>query len=270
MHHARPKAKGLPCGTLVSMNSLGLLKPLLTTLFLPPAGPLLLLALACLWIRRHPRTAQGLAIVAGVSLWVLSCQATAYGLNRWLLPSFAPPSAEEMAQAQAIVVLGGGVHAYAPEQDGPLLEPSAQARLDHGLWLRRKTHLPMLYAGGKGWRDTRTQPLSEAEVAAASVSRAAQPPIQWLDTRSRDTYENAQEAFRILAPLNKTRVLLVTHDWHMARSKKQFESAGFTVVPAPMGYTQPPDNLLFDCLPSSSGLQATHRVLRDWLGLWLT
>ena len=229
MHHARPKAKGLPCGTLLSMNSLGLLKPLLTTLFLPPAGPLLLLALACLWIRRHPRTAQGLVIVAGVSLWVLSCQATAYGLNRWLLPSFAPPSAQALAGAQAIVVLGGGVHTYAPEQQEPLLTPSAQARLDHGLWLRRQTKLPMLYAGGIGWRAAGSQAVSEADVAALSVARAGQPPMDWLDTTSRDTAENACEAYKILAPLNKTRVLLVTHDWHMARSLRQFESAGFKI-----------------------------------------
>jgi uncharacterized SAM-binding protein YcdF (DUF218 family) len=56
----------------------------------------------------------------------------------------------------------------------------------------------------------------------------------------------------------------------MARSLRQFESAGFTVVPAPMGYTQPPENLLFDFLPSDGGMLTSNRILKEWLGLMLT
>ncbi len=94
--------------------------------------------------------------------------------------------------------------------------------------------------------------------------------IEWLDKSSRDTRENALKAFEILAPLHKTTVLLVTNDWHMARSVKQFENAGFTVIPAPMGFIQPPQNPLMDYLPSASALGQTQLILKEWLGRLLT
>ena len=70
------------------MDALGILKPLLTTLFLPPGGLLLLLGLACVLAHHHRRLAWTLVGSSLVLFWVLSCHATAYGLNRWLLPSY--------------------------------------------------------------------------------------------------------------------------------------------------------------------------------------
>jgi uncharacterized SAM-binding protein YcdF (DUF218 family) len=58
----------------------------------------------------------------------------------------------------------------------------------------------------------------------------------------------------------------VTHDWHIQRSVMLFEAAGFEVMPAPMGYTQPPLRWDTDYLPSAGGLQLTNRVLHEWLG----
>jgi uncharacterized SAM-binding protein YcdF (DUF218 family) len=60
------------------------------------------------------------------------------------------------------------------------------------------------------------------------------------DGDSRDTRENALRSFALLSPQGITRIALVTHDWHMQRSKMLFEAAGFQVLPAPMGYIQPP------------------------------
>jgi uncharacterized SAM-binding protein YcdF (DUF218 family) len=128
----------------------------------------------------------------------------------------------------------------------------------------------MLFAGGKGWGASAEQASSEAEVAAATLRRDTGMQIEWLDTTSRDTRENAQQAYEILAPLDKKRILLVTNAWHMARSVKQFERAGFTVIPAPMGFIQPPQTPLFDYLPSAGGLGATQLILKEWLGLLLT
>jgi hypothetical protein len=72
--------------------SLGELKPILTTLLLPPAGPVLALALgaALIWsagssaLRR--RLGACLAVVAALALWLLSCNAVAVWLARTALP----------------------------------------------------------------------------------------------------------------------------------------------------------------------------------------
>jgi uncharacterized SAM-binding protein YcdF (DUF218 family) len=252
------------------MNELGVFKPLLTMLVLPPGGLLLILGLAFALARKHRRWAWTLVATASVLLWVLSCNAADYWLNQWLLPRYPVVSATDLQQAQAIVVLGGGVNNHAPEYGEPVLSGSSLARLQYALHLKRQTALPMLFAGGKGWTASANQASSEAEVAAATVQRDAGMQIEWLDKTSRDTKESAVTSFEMLAPLDKKRILLVTNEWHMARSVKQFERAGFTVIPAPMGFKQPPQNPLFDYLPSAGGLGATQLILKEWLGLLLT
>jgi len=42
------------------------------------------------------------------------------------------------------------------------------------------------------------------------------------------------------------------------------------VIPAPMGFIQPPQTPLFDYLPSAGGLGATQLIFKEWLGLLLT
>jgi uncharacterized SAM-binding protein YcdF (DUF218 family) len=252
------------------MFSLGTLKPLLTTLVLPPGGLLLLLFFACLLARKFQRLAWALVITSTTAAWVLSCDATAYALNHRLLTSYAPVNIHTTHKAQAIVVLGGGVDPLAPEYGGEELSNTGYKRLAYALHLAKHTGLPLLYAGGKGWSASATQTGSEAQVAALAAKRDFNMPIEWLDNESRDTRENALRAFDVLSPLGKTHILLVTNDWHMQRSLRNFEQAGFEVTPAPMGYLQPPVNLPYDYLPTANGLRHSYWVLREWLGLLMT
>jgi len=252
------------------MFSIGPLKPGLTALLLPPGGPLLLMFLAGLLAHRFWRQTRAVVLVSSLAMWLLACDATAYGLNRLLLTSYAPVSAELAAKAQAIVVLGAGVDQFAPEYGGEELTETAYKRLAYAAYLAKRTPLPLLYAGGKGWAAADTQLHSEAEVAAHTMTRDFGLQIQWLDTHSRDTRENALQAFEVLSPLQKTRILLVTHDWHMQRSLRNFQQAGFEVIPAPMGYLQPPVNFPIDYLPTANGLRHSVWVLHEWLGLVMT
>ena len=252
------------------MLSLGALKALLTTLVLPPGGLLLLLFMACLLARRFQRLAWALVLTSTTALWVLSCQATAYGLNQVLLNTYAPLTAEDANKAQAIVVLGGGVNPMAPEYGTEELSGTGYKRLVYAAYLAKRTQLPVLYAGGKGWAAASSQIGSEAEVAARAFNRDFGLQLQWMDKESRDTRENASFAYALLSPLDKKRILLVTNDWHMQRSLRNFEQAGFKVTPAPMGYLERPVNLPYDYLPSSGGLGYSFSVLREWLGLVMT
>jgi len=252
------------------MTMLGSLKPVLTSLLLPPGGPLLLMFLAGLLAHKFWRQARAVVLVSSLAMWLLACDATAYGLNRLLLTSYAPVSAESAAKAQAIVVLGGGVEHRAPEFGTEELTETAYKRLAYAAYLAKRTPLPLMYAGGKGWAAADSQLHSEAEVAARTVARDFGLQIQWLDTHSRDTRENALQAFEVLSPLQKTRILLVTHDWHMQRSLRNFQQAGFEVMPAPMGYLQPPANIPIDYLPTANGLRQSFWVLHEWLGLVMT
>ncbi len=250
--------------------TLGVLKPLLTLLFLPPVGPMLLLLLACLLAKKYQRWAWRMVIVSCLSLWLLGSQAAAYGLSRLLLKTYEPVNAAALEKAQAIVALSGGIDLHAPEYGEAVLNNHSHARLRYGAHLKRITHLPMMFAGGKGWAAGPLQSQSEAEVAAQTALRELNMSIDWLDSESKDTRQNAQYAYQILATEGKKRILLVTNDWHMQRSVRNFEAAGFTVIPAPMGYLQTPNNPLFDYLPSAGGMVSTQFILKEWIGRLLT
>lgn len=247
------------------MSLIGPLKPLLTNLVMPPAGPLLLILLGA-WLTRSRRWAWVMVGTGAVMLWVLSCQATADGLNQWLLKSYPPVSALQLRDSQAIVVLGGGVKLKAPEYGEPILHNEAHMRLRYGIHLARQTRLPLVFSGGKGWAAPEQQTFSEADVAVRTLQLDAGMRFAWVDEQSRDTRENAELSYAQLAPKGITRIALVTNDWHMQRSVRHFEQAGFVVHPAPMGYVQPPLRWETDYLPSGHGLTATRHVLREWLG----
>lgn len=252
------------------MSWIGPFKPLLTTLLLPPAGPLLLVVLGLVLAKFKRRWAWGLVFTGTLVLWLACCNATAYGLNRFLLTTYPAVTPAQIQDSQAIVVLGGGVDLYAPEYDTPILGETAHARLLYGAHLARQTRLPLVYSGGKGWGASGAQHDSEAAVAAVTLSREFGLKFKWVDETSRDTRENAQRSFEQLSQQGITRILLVTNDWHMQRSLRHFEQAGFKVHPAPMGYTQPPQRFDTDFLPSGGGLRNTRRVLHEFLGQLLT
>lgn len=259
------------------MNTLFSLKPILTALVLPATSGLLLLFVLLVWTwqRASKRISTRLPIaLAGLTttlMWLLSCQAVAIWLSLHLLPQVNPIQAEDLKrqQVQAIVVLGGGVESNAIEYGGPILTPDAMSRLLYGVYLSRTTHLPLAYTGGIGWANRKEQ-MSEAEVAALSLSRMGAPALRWQENQSRDTHENAQFTAALLNKEGISRIVLVTHAWHMPRSVKQFEAAGLQVTPAPMGYIQSDLSRLLQWLPSGKGLRESAWVLREWLGLLLT
>lgn len=249
---------------------LGFLKPLLTSLALPPAAPLLLAWLGLLLAWRKQRAGLGLAALALAALWLLACHGTAVWLARHALPQFPATTAAALkaGRVQAVVVLGGGLLSGAPEYGGlPQPAPFTAARLRYGVWLARQSGLPLAFTGGVGWAADGMQPVSEADVAGRVMLQDYGVRLRWRETASRDTWENA----RLLAPLlhkdGVQRIALVTDAWHMARSVAAFEQAGLQVTPAPMGFTLPVESGLLQWLPSAQGLLASRQVLRECLGL---
>ena len=100
----------------------------------------------------------------------------------------------------------------------------------------------------------------------------------WLEPASRNTYENALGTQAILESRGIDRVILVTSAMHMPRAYGVFAGLGLDVVPAPTDflvtqedwayYTQPHVVIqLFNLLPTAESLDATTRVLREYVGL---
>lgn len=257
--------------------SLGLenLKAWAALVLLPPV-PLLLLALAGGW-QLGQRRALGwtLLLPALVGLWLSGTAGLAEALKQRLLqppPALDAPTLASLrrAPATAIVVLGGGRRELAPEYGMATLTPISMERLRYALWLARETNLPVAMSGGVG---PGAEPgVSEAEVGARIAAREFGRPLRWIESQSRDTRENALRTAALLQPERISRIVLVTHDFHMRRAVRNFQRAathaGWTVqiVPAPMGLATPGPYRFGDWLPSGGGFRDTWFVLREWVG----
>ncbi len=248
-------------------------RPLLSTLALPPMAPLCLALMGLLVSARRRVLGWFLIAVGVVALWLLSCNAVAVWLSHQLLPQVHPLPAASVAaslkeqKVQAVLVLGGGVQARATEYGEPQPSSITAMRVVYGAWVARQGNLPLAFAGGVGWANAGQQSPTEADAARRMLERGGGPALRWVDDSSRDTVENARAMRPILQRAGIQRIALVTHAWHMPRSVKAFEDAGFTVVPAPMGFVEPLQRPLLEWMPSAHGLQASQSVVREWMGL---
>lgn len=252
------------------------LKPLARALALPP-GSLVLLGLCGLLLARSGRALWRRAgwatcFAALALLWLLSCSGFAVILSRALLSHDPPATVEALRRerVQAIVVLGGGVERDSPEYGQSQPGAATLARLRYGAHLARASGLPLGFAGGVGWVAIGTGVASEGEVARRVWTQEMGVQPRWVDDTSRDTRENAANMRALLARDGITRIALVTHDWHMQRSVRNFRELGLQVLPAPTGYLQAGERTVLQWLPSTHGMEMSVTVLREWVGLRVT
>lgn len=167
---------------------------------------------------------------------------------------------------QAIVVLGGGRNARAPEYGGDTVSSYTLERLRYASVLHKHTGLPVLVSGGA--------PLGE-EVSEAALMRDAlvhsfHTPVKWMEPRSRNTIENARYSAELLQTAGIKRVFLVTHAWHMRRALHAFDKQGLRATPAPTGFFRLSKNdaTLLGYLPSAHALRSTSLAVHEYVGFY--
>ncbi len=142
------------------------------------------------------------------------------------------------------------------------LQPTALDRLRHGIELSRKTGIPLLVSGGKGWgADASSE--NEAEISTRVAREAFQFVIKWTESDSRDTQDNAANTKQLLSKQGIGKIALVTQAWHMPRSMNEFQKAGFEVIPAAMGYVDDKKVEPLSLLPSGGALNGTILTFRE-------
>lgn len=204
-------------------------------LLLPPGILLLLLALAWWFRRSRPRLA-GCCFALGLGgMWLMSLPIIVEWGARAL--EKAPPLAREdwsslARRADAIVVLGSGRERGDPAWGSDQPTGIGLERQRYAARLAKASGLPVLTSGGLHYGT----PPSEAELMAVSMRDDFDVAVRWKEERSRTTWENAQMSAEILLPEGVKRVVVVTQAWHMPRAVWSFEKAGFSVVPAPVGF----------------------------------
>lgn len=236
-----------------------LLKKLLTAWLLPPLG-LLVLATVALLIGGRRRSGVIVAGIAIVSALAMSLPIVAEGLSR-PLEGTTPITAAQLREAQAIVILGGGVHYGAPEYGGDTVSKYSLERLRYGAKLVRESKLPVLVTGGSVYGG---QP--EGVLMKQVLEQEFAVSVQWTEAESRDTAENAAYSAILLKRSGILRIALVTDAWHMPRAKAAFTKYGLTVTPAPTGFAPQRISPFGGFLPSTAALERSANVIRERVG----
>ncbi len=142
------------------------------------------------------------------------------------------------------------------------LQATALDRLRHGIELSRKTGIPVMVTGGKGW-GAKAGSENEAEISRRVAREVFQFEIKWTESESRDTQENASNSKQLLTQQGISKIALVTHSWHMPRSLKAFQNAGFDVIPAPMGFVADKKVDLTSLLPNGGALSSNTATFKE-------
>lgn len=233
----------------------------IASLLLPPLSLLLLLALGLFLLYRRRRFAWPLIAAAFLLLWLAATPYVSDGGLHLLESRTAPLGKQE---ADAIVILGGGIYFHAPEYGGQdTISIQMLPRLRYGARLQRATGKPILVTGGKPLGNS----LSEAQLMKAVLEQDFGVPVRWTEDTSDNTYENAYHSQRMLQAQGIRRIYLVTHAWHMPRAAEVFRRAGFEVVEAPTAFTTRYRTDLRSFLPDADNLRDSKILVHELIGL---
>ena len=218
-----------------------------------------------MWLsRKHKLRGQAIIFLVVLLFFVMSLPICGHLLVRSLekYPALDYSVAKE---AGAIAVIGCGVYYQSPEYGEDTLNGCALERIRYAAYSFNQVGTPIITIGGKPMYDH----VPEAKLMKKVLEHDFLTPVTWVEDSSRDTYENAKNAHGQLSKQGIKRIYLITHAWHMRRAKRVFEKVGFEVIPAPIDFSTAGPFGLHWFLPSSSALNRSSMVMREWVGnLW--
>jgi len=247
----------------------------LLPLFVYALGLACLLLFIALLVAYNRKASAILVISALVILWLSSTTGFSNLLARSLELKYLTP--EEIPNAEVMVVLGGGTEpASYPRTTVELNGAGARVLYAAQIYKEGKAAHILLSGGDIEWLDDGST--TPAEDMAVILSQLGIPQdALWLETASKNTYENALYAKEFLEEQGIDQILLVTSAMHMPRAVALFEKQGFEVIPLPVDFNVTEATAaaagsdafvskFMDILPSASNLSLTTNALKEYIG----
>ena len=237
-----------------------LIRPIVIALLMPPANLVVVAIAGFLLQSAAPALGRAMVALALTLLLLLALPAVSKTLVTLLetdLPLIPPAG----VPPGAIVIIGAGVRQWSgdPRFD---IDTLSLERARAGAALYRRVPLPILVSGGILHADE--PPL--ANLLAGSLKADFQVPIRWAETKSYDTWENAENGATILLNAGIRSIWLVTHAWHMRRSIQAFANFGITATAVPVGIDPVLALVASDFVPQASAWNMSYYALHEWIG----
>jgi uncharacterized SAM-binding protein YcdF (DUF218 family) len=239
-------------------------------LFVYPLGAAILVGTTALAtsLTGWRRIGQVLLGVALVVLWIAATPVFANWLTWQLESQFPPRTIETLPQSDVVIILGGVLGQPVPPRIAADLTDSAD-RIMHALRIYRAGKAPLIViSAGNLYGGAAID--SEAQLIADFLIELGAPPSALvLETRSRNTRENAVNTGAIFKQHGWRNGLLVTSGAHMPRAFAAFQRMGLNVTPAATDiHSGPPSSVsLFELLPDAAALAGTTLAIKEMLGL---
>jgi uncharacterized SAM-binding protein YcdF (DUF218 family) len=179
-----------------------------------------------------------------------------------------PPLPHRPADAEAVVVLAGGVGAPAPSFPKPRLREDTMYRclLAADLY-HQGQRCPVIVSGGRDPAGDGAPPYAHA-MRDFLLTLGVPGEDLLTEENSHNTYENAAECRKILEQRGLGKVLLVTDATHMVRASGCFRKQGIEAIPATCHHQALfPPNAVDDFIPNVRSARNSEAALHEWLGL---
>ena len=216
-------------------------------------------------LRRWLRASLGLAVLL---LYVASMPVVGDALLLRLEGRHPPRPIADLAPADVAIVLGGALGQPLPPRVEPDLgEPGDRILHAWRLWREGKVARVLVTGGNWPWQSSVAP---EAALIADLLEELGVPSAAILvETRSRNTYENALESRAIWKEQGFRSGYLVTSAAHMPRALAVFRKAGLPVEPSEtdLRVRTPIYESALDLLPDADALDRTDDAVREAIGL---
>ena len=179
---------------------------------------------ACL---RRRKTCVGLLVSAVAWLWFWSTPLVSDTLGTSLESEFPPESVEQLPQADAIILLGGGI-----DKNGQLPD-AVKARCKTAIdYMKSNPNAILITTGGA----LKNLPAEAPATKEYLINQGLEADRILIEPNARDTIQNFQYSCKVLSEyyncpqsqILNSDVLIVTSFFHLARSQRLARRMGFT------------------------------------------
>ena len=252
------------------------LSKLLPQLIYPLGIGLLLQLIAISGHKR--RWALPLSITGWLVIAVPAMPVVSNALLRQLENQAATLTPKAIPQADAVLVLGGGIRP-APIKGLGVEVNEAGDRLLCGVRLWKQGTAPVLITSGARVNFQPNDPIAPEAVLSQQLAEELGVPTSavLLNDQARTTAEEAQRINELTAEQGWKQLILVSSAFHMPRALASFRrQSDLKIIPVACDYRLDPQSkdqpfswqeLMIDLIPSSGSLNQTTQVLKEHLGL---
>lgn len=225
--------------------------------------------LALVMLPRFRRFATSMLWGGMLVLGLLGFSAVPDALLRSLEDHYKVPTLTQSNPYAGMIVLGGAMGSpgiFKAHGQVPLGDAAERMTLPIGL-MRKFPNFELIFSGGEG----RLMPTGTTEAEIAKVfyeEQGLDMKRVTLESKARNTRENARQVAALLGERCKQPWLLITSAWHMPRSMAEFEAIGCNVTAYPVDFRTGEETSWTEYSMVGS-LMAWKTALHEYLGMFV-